>query len=81
MIHAISTLVLTLLGAAGEKIGLDKYLKSNTSAKRQLSLFKQGCIYFRRLFRMVKETAIKLINAFYELAAENKNIYLIIGVI
>ena len=81
LIHAIATLVLTLLGAAGEKIGLDKYLKSNTSAKRQLSLFKQGCIYFRRLFRMVKETAIKLINAFYELAAENKNIYLIIGVI
>jgi len=81
LIHAIATLVLTLLGAAGEKIGLDKYLKSNTSKKRQLSLFKQGCIYFRRLFRMVKKTAVKLIEAFYELVTENKNASVIIGVI
>jgi hypothetical protein len=79
LIHAIARLVLTLLGAAGEKIGLDKYLKSNTSAKRQLSLFKQGCIYFRRLFRMVKETAVKLIEAFYDLVMENKNASVIIG--
>ena len=81
LIHAIATLVLTLLGAAGEKIGLDKYLKLNTSKKRQLSLFKQGCIYFRRLFRMVKDTAIKLIKAFYDLVTENKNANVIIGII
>lgn len=79
LIHAIATLVLTLLGAAGEKIGLDKYLKSNTSKKRQLSLFKQGCIYFRRLFRMIKETAMRLIEAFYDLVTENKNASVIIG--
>lgn len=81
LIHAIATLVLTLLGAAGETIGLDRYLKSNTSKKRQLSLFKQGCIYFRRLFRMSKETATKLIGAFYELVTKNKNLDIIIGVI
>lgn len=81
LIHAIATLVLTLLGAAGEKIGLDKYLKSNTSTKRQLSLFKQGCIYFKRLFRMVKETVIKLIETFYDLVTENKSVSVIIGVI
>lgn len=81
LIHAIATLVLTLLGAAGEKIGLDKYLKSNTSSKRQLSLFKQGCIYFRRLFRMVKETVIKLVEAFYDLVTENKHANAIIGII
>src|SRR6185312_10988993 len=81
LIHAIATLVLTLLGAAGEKIGLNKYLKSNTSKKRQLSLFKQGCIYFRRLFRMVKATAIELIEAFCALVTENKNANTIIGVI
>ncbi len=81
LIHAIATVVLTLLGAAGEQIGLDKYLKSNTSKKRQLSLFKQGCIYFRRLFRMVKETAIKLMDAFYELVVKSKDLHVIIGVI
>ena len=81
LIHAIATLVLTLLGAAGEKIGLDKYLKSNTAKERQLSLFKQGCIYFRRLFRMAHETAKKLIEAFYSLVMENKSVGVIIGVI
>lgn len=81
LIHAIATLVLTLLGAAGEKIGLDKYLKSNTAKERQLSLFKQGCIYFRRLFRMAHETAKKLVEAFYSLVMENKSVGVIIGVI
>jgi len=81
LIHAIATLVLTLLGAAGEQIGLDKHLKSNTSKERQLSLFKQGCIYFRRLFRMINETAKKLIEAFYSLVIKNKSANTIIGVI
>lgn len=81
LIHAIATVILTLLGAAGEKIGIDKYLKSNTSKKRQLSLFRQGCIYFRRLFRMVKETAVKLIDAFYELLAQSRDLTTIIGVV
>jgi len=81
LIHAIATLILTLLGAAGEKIGLDKYLKSNTSKTRQLSLFRQGCIYFRRLFRMAKETAIQLIEAFCELVTSNKDASVIIGIV
>lgn len=81
LIHAIATIILTLLGAAGERIGIDKYLKTNTSKKRQLSLFRQGCIYFRRLFRMVKETAIKLIEAFYDLVIENRSAKIIIGII
>ena len=72
---------LALIRYAGEKIALNKYLKSNTSKERQLSLFKQGCIYFRRLFRMVHETAKKLIEAFYSLVMKNKSASVIIGVI
>ncbi|HVZ33783.1 MAG TPA: transposase [Polyangiaceae bacterium] len=41
-IAAIAHMLVTLLGAAGEKCGLDRTLKSNTSAKRQLSLYNQG---------------------------------------
>lgn len=81
LIHAIATVILTLLGAAGEKIGLDKYLKSNTAKKRSLSLFRQGCIYFRRLLRMAKDTAEALMSAFCHFLIENKKVGLILGVI
>ena len=40
---ALAQALLTLLGAAGERCGLDKGLKPNTSKKRSLSLFNQGC--------------------------------------
>ena len=60
LIHAIATAILTILGAAGENIGLDKYLKANTVKRRTLSLFKQGCIYFNRIPKMATETTKKL---------------------
>src|SRR5690606_9623486 len=36
---ALAQTLLTLLGAAGERCGLDRTLKSNTSKKRTISLF------------------------------------------
>lgn len=80
-IHAISTVVLTLLGAAGEKIGLDRYLKANTSKKRTMSLFGQGCIYFNRLPNMVESTLNLLLGEFYSLIEQNKNLTEVLGVI
>ncbi|MBK8238864.1 MAG: hypothetical protein IPK74_25350 [Deltaproteobacteria bacterium] len=38
--------LLTLLGAAGEEIGIDRYLKVNTSKRRQLSLLRQGSEWY-----------------------------------
>ncbi len=80
-IHGISTVLLTFLGAAGEKIGLDKYLKANTSKKRSLSLFNQGIIYFNRAPKMFNETLMKLLTAFGELIEEHKTLTNILGVI
>jgi len=80
-IHAISTVILTFLGAAGERLGLDKYLKANTSKKRTLSLFRQGCLLFNRLPRMCIATANQLINSFGELLNENKYLSDSLGVI
>ena len=80
-IHAIATVVLTLLGAAGEKIGLDRYLKANTAKTRTMSLFSQGCIYFSRVPKMVESTLQSLLNEFYLLIEENKNLVEILGVI
>lgn len=81
LISAIAMVLLTFLGAACEKVGLDKYLKVNTSKKRTISLFRQGCIIFNRLDRMVKDTARKLINAFLDLINDSKELTEILGVI
>lgn len=80
-IHAISVIILTFLGATCERIGLDKYLKINTSKKRTLSLFNQGAIIFNRIARMAKETLEKLLNSFYELMNEHKTLIDILGTI
>ena len=38
--------LLTLLGAAGEALGYDRHLKSNTTKRRTHSLFRQGCLLY-----------------------------------
>jgi hypothetical protein len=47
VINALATIVLTLLGAAGEQCGLDRHLKASTVRRRVHSLFCQGRIYLR----------------------------------
>ena len=81
LIHAIATVILTLLGAAGESIGLDRYLKANTVKYRTLSLFNQGIIYFNRLPQMCEKTAKNILEAFSQLIEENKNLADVLGAI
>ena len=38
--------LLTLLGAAGEALGYDRMLKTNTVKRRVHSLFRQGCMLY-----------------------------------
>ena len=42
LISALAIAVLSLLGAAGECIGYDRWLKANTVKRRTHSLFRQG---------------------------------------
>jgi len=35
-----------MLGVAGEVLGYDRYLKSNTTKRRTHSLFRQGCMLY-----------------------------------
>ncbi len=44
LISAFAMALLTTLGAAGESLGMDRQLKSNTSKTRTHSLFRQGCM-------------------------------------
>ena len=42
LLNALAIALLTLLGAAGEALGYDRYLRSNTTQRRTHSLFRQA---------------------------------------
>src|SRR3954469_18947576 len=44
LLNAFAVVLLTRLGAAGESLGMDRHLKSNTVTPRTHSLFRQGCM-------------------------------------
>ena len=46
LINAFAVVLLTLLGAAGEALGYDRMLKTNTVKRRVHSLFHQGCMLY-----------------------------------
>ena len=46
LINAFAVVLLTLLGAAGEALGYDRMLKTNTAKHRVHSLFRQGCMLY-----------------------------------
>ena len=49
LIGALAIAVLSLLGAAGERIGYDRWLKANTVKRRTHSLFRQGLMLYHHL--------------------------------
>lgn len=55
LICAMAMTLLTVLGAAGESLGMDRMLKANTSKKRTHSLFRQGCHYYASIPAMKQE--------------------------
>lgn len=63
-IAAIAHMLLTLLGAAGERCGLDRTLKSNTSKKRQMSLYNQGLHWYMAIPNMREQRLRLLIDAY-----------------
>ena len=46
LLNAFAMHLLTMLGTAGEELGMDRQLKSNTSKTRTHSLFRQGCMLY-----------------------------------
>jgi Transposase DDE domain len=81
LISSIAVFILTLLGAVGEKLGMDRYLKANTVKHRTMSLFRQGCHYYNQLLGMTKQELKNFLNCFVELLEEQKNIQDILWVI
>jgi hypothetical protein len=69
LINAFAVALLTLLGAAGEALGYDRYLKSNTTKRRTHSLFRQGCMLYQLIPTMPEHRLQPLIERFADMLA------------
>jgi len=64
LVSAFAVALLTLLGAVGESLGMDRLLKSITSKTRTHSLFRQGCMLYELIPNMPQHRLIPLMEAF-----------------
>ena len=64
LVSAFATTLLTLLGAVGESLGMDRLLKSNTSKTRTHSLFRQGCMLYELIPTMPQHRLVPLMEKF-----------------
>ena len=69
LICAFAVELLTLLGAAGEELGYDRYLKSNTTKRRTHSLLRQGTMLYQLMPNMTEYMLRPLIERFAEMVA------------
>jgi hypothetical protein len=67
MITAIAVLLLTLIGAAGESLGMDRQIRTSTTTRRVHSLFLQGRKYLKHMRSMRDERLQPLLLKFREL--------------
>jgi hypothetical protein len=81
LLAALAHALLTLLGAAGERCGLDRKLRTNTSKKRQMSLYNQGCYWYMAIPNMRHERLVLLMQAYVDVLQEHNFLHDIFGVI
>jgi Transposase DDE domain len=67
LINAFAVVLLTLLGAAGEALGYDRMLKTNTAQRRVHSLFRQGCMLYDLIPTMRDDWLRPLMQRFSEM--------------
>jgi Transposase DDE domain len=72
MLAAFAQALLTLLGAASEATGFDRYLKANTAKKRTHSLFRQGSYWYQALPNLREERIRPLMEAFGKIVTEHE---------
>lgn len=70
LLSALACALLTLLGAAGESLGMERYLKANTVKRRTYSLFRQGCFYYQAIPNMPEHRLRPLLERFAQLVCE-----------
>lgn len=81
LLAAVAHALLTLLGAAGERVGLDRTLKVNTVKRRTMSLFNQGAYWYRALPNMRQERLEQLMPAYDAILREHEVIRQVFGLV
>lgn len=81
LLAAVAQMLLTLLGAASEASGLDRYLKTNTSKRRQMSLFRQGLYWYECIPTMREDWLRRLMEAFDRIVREQRFFQEVFGVV
>jgi hypothetical protein len=72
LINAFAIVLLTLLGAAGESLGMDRHLRANTVKRRTHSLFRQGCMLYELIPTMLEERLRPLMERFSQSLREHR---------
>ncbi len=81
LINAFAVVLLTLLGAAGEALGYDRHLKSNTAKRRTHSVFRQGCMLYELIPNMPTIRLRPLVKQFGLMLAEQPALAELCGVV
>lgn len=71
LLVAVAHTLLTLLGAAAEEAGIDRYLKANTVKRRTHSLYRQGLYWYQALPNMREAWFRPLMVAFDRIVREH----------
>jgi hypothetical protein len=72
LLNAFAVVLLTLLGAAGESLGMDRHLKSNTVRTRTHSLFRQGCMLYDLIPNMPEHRLRPLVEQYAEILQQSR---------
>ena len=81
LLSALSIALLTLLGAAGESLGYDRWLKANTVRRRTHSLFRQGLMLYEHIPNWPEHRLRPLVERFSRMLMEQRVYREIFGVI
>jgi len=72
LLNAFAVVLLTLLGAAGESLGMDRHLKSNTVKTRSHSLFRQGSMLYDLIPNMPENRLKPLVERYAEILHQSR---------
>ena len=71
LLNAFAILLLTILGAAGESLGMDRTLRTSTVKRRVHSLFRQGWLLYELIPNMPEPRLRPLMQRYQDLLRQN----------
>ena len=80
LLNAFAVHLLTMLGTAGEELGMDRHLRSGTSKRRTHSLFRQGCMLYELIPNMPEVRLRPLMQRFAEVMQRSSAIQRLVAI-